>query len=402
MGKVSETFVSPLNFHEVVQARARYQEQVVICDVTLREGEQTAGVSFSLEEKLALARQLDDIGVGQIEIGWPAQSERDRKVLRTLKDEGLKAATEVLAPLYSKNWHPVVDAAVNSGADVVTLMHATSGIRLQHGDEKMSREQMLERAVKATKYTVNRGVIVTFALVDTTRTDLEFAKRVATSVVEAGADRIAVADTVGAAKPEAMKFLVAELVACAGVPIRVHCHNDYGLALANSLAAVEAGASIIDVAVNGLGERSGNPALDELVVALEILHGIRTGIRLDRLCELAHYVEKMTDVPLPFNKPLVGNNAFAHKLDMHAMRVTEYPPLYETIDPSLVGNRRVFPLSEHSGPFTIKLKLTELGLSANDAQVEEIVARVADVTSKKDMSLTDAEFAQLAEEVLRT
>jgi isopropylmalate/homocitrate/citramalate synthase len=402
MGKVSETFVSPLNFHETVQARARYPEQVMICDVTLREGEQTTGVSFSLEEKLALARRLDDIGVGQIEIGWPAQSERDRKVLRTLKDEGLKAATEVLAPLYSKNWHPVVDAAVNSGADVVTLMHATSDIRLQHGDEKMSREQMLERAAEATEYAVDRGVIVTFALVDTTRTDLEFAKRVANSVVEAGADRIAVADTVGAARPEAMKFLVAELVACAGVPVRVHCHNDYGLALANSLAAVEAGASIIDVAVNGLGERSGNPALDELVVGLETLYGIRTGIKLDKLYELAHYVEQMTDVPLPFNKPLVGNNAFAHKLDMHVMRVTEYPPLYETIDPSTVGNRRVFPLSEHSGSFTIKLKLKELGLSANDAQVEKIVARVADVASKKEVSLTDAEFAQLAEEVLRT
>lgn len=402
MRKVSEAFVSPLNFHEVVQARAKYPEQVVICDVTLREGEQTADVSFSLEEKLALARQLDDIGVGQIEIGWPAQSELDRQVLRTLKGEGLKAATEVLAPLYSRDWHPVVDAAVNSGADVVTLMHATSDIRLQHSDEKMSRQQMLDRAVEATEYTVNRGVTVTFALVDTTRTDLEFAKKVATSVGEAGADRIAVADTVGAAKPEAMKFLVAELVACAGVPVRVHCHNDYGLALANSLAAVEAGASIVDVAVNGLGERSGNPALDELVVALEVLYGIKTGVRLERLYELAHYVEKMTGVPLPFNKPLVGNNAFAHKLDMHVMRVTEYPPLYETIDPSLTGNKRVFPLSRDSGPFTIKLKLREMGLSANDAQIEEIVARVADVLSKKEAPLTDAEFAQLAEEVLRT
>jgi 2-isopropylmalate synthase len=266
----------------------------------------------------------------------------------------------------------------------------------------MSREQMLERVVEATKYTMNRGVIVTFALVDTTRTDLEFAKKVVTSVVEAGADRVAVADTVGAARPEAMRLLVAELVACAGVPVRVHCHNDYGLALANSLVAVEAGASIIDVAVNGLGERSGNAALDELVVALEILYDIRTGIRIDRLYELSHYVEKMTDVPLPFNKPLVGNNAFAHKLDMHAMRVIEYPPLYETINPSLVGNRRVFPLGEHSGPFTIKLKLTDLGLSASDAQIEEIVARVADVLSKKEAPLTDAEFAQLAEEVLRT
>jgi isopropylmalate/homocitrate/citramalate synthase len=351
---------------------------------------------------LALATRLDDIGVGQIEIGWPAQSELDRKALSILKKEGLKAATQALAPLYGQNWWPVVDAVVDSGADVVVLMHATSDIRLQHSDERMSREQMLEKAVEATEYTVDRGVVVTFALIDATRTDLEFAKKVAASVVEAGADRIAVADTVGAARPEAIRFLVSELVNCVGVPIHIHCHNDYGLALANSLAAVEAGASIIDVAVNGLGERSGNPALDELVVALEILHGIRTGIRLNRLYELAHYVEKMTDVPLPFNKPLVGNNAFAHKLDMHVMRVMEYPPLYETIDPSLVGNRRVFPLSEHSGPFTIKLKLRELGLSANDAQVEEIVARVADIVSKKGASLTDAKFAQLVEQVLKT
>jgi isopropylmalate/homocitrate/citramalate synthase len=402
MGKASETFVSPFNFHEVVQERAKYPEQVVISDVTLREGEQTAEVSFSLEEKLALARRLDDIGVGQIEIGWPAQSELDRKALGILKKEGLKAATQALAPLYGQNWRPVVDAAVGSGADVVALMHATSDIRLQHSDEEMSREQMLERAVEATEYTVNRGVVVSFALIDTTRTDLEFAKKVAASVAEAGADRIVIPDTVGAARPEAMRFLVSELVDCVGVPIHVHCHNDYGLALANALAAVEAGASIIDGAINGLGERSGNAALDELVVALEILYGIRTGIKLRGLYELAHYVEEMTGVLVPFNKPLVGNSAFAHKLDMHVMRVMEYPPLYETIDPSLVGNRRVFPLGRHSGPFTIKLKLTELGLVANDVQVEEIMARVADVASKKEVSLTDAEFAQLAEEVLRT
>ncbi|MCZ7570342.1 MAG: hypothetical protein M5U01_17395 [Ardenticatenaceae bacterium] len=389
--------VSPLNF--LPEIRASFPPRVSIADVTLREGEQAAEVSFSKEEKLALARRLDEIGVAQIEVGWPSKVAQDREVLGLLKQEGLRARTQALAALYGDGWRTGVDAAIDSGADVVALLHATSDVRLQYS-ERMNREQVVEKAVEAVTYASGRGALIAFTAVDAPRTDLLFLEEIVRATVAAGADRIILPDTVGGAGPEAMHFLVKQVCSWVDVPIHVHCHNDFGLAVANALAAVRAGATIVDAAVNGLGERSGNPRLDELAVSLELLYGVESGLDLSKLTGLSQFVAEMTDLPLPFNKPLVGEYAFSHKLDLHVRRVLEHPPVFEALAPELVGNRRVIPLGRHVGPFIIRLKLHELGLTASDAQVAELVARVEERAVATKRAVSNEAFAALARDLL--
>jgi isopropylmalate/homocitrate/citramalate synthase len=393
----TESAVSPLNF--LPEVRAEYPERVTIADVTLREGEQAAEVSFSKEEKLMLARRLDEIGVGQIEVGWPSRVQQDREVLLQLKRERLRAKTQALATLYGEGWRTEVDAALDSGADVVALLHATSDLRLRHS-ERIDRERLLDKVGEAVTYAVGRGPLIAFTPVDAPRTDLAFLEKVVRVAVDAGAGRVILPDTVGGAGPEAIYYLVKQVTRWVDVPVHVHCHNDFGLACANALAAVRAGASIIDVAVNGLGERSGNPRLDELAVSLELLYGVDTGIDLSRLTDLSRFVSQISGLPLPFNKPLVGEYAFSHKLDLHVKRVLEHPPVFEALAPEVVGNRRVFPLGRHVGPFVIRLKLRDLGLDATDEQVARLVALVEERAVQTKRAVDDEAFAALAREVL--
>lgn len=391
--------VSPLN--SLPEVRGSFPARVTIADVTLREGEQAAQVSFSLEEKLALARRLDAIGVGQIEVGWPGKVAQDREALRILKEEGLQSQTQALAALYGDEWPAEVDAALASGADVVALLHATSDVRLQHS-EHLTRDEVLARAVEAIAYATGQGATIAFTPVDAPRTDLTFLEQIVRATVEAGAERIIVPDTVGGAGPEAMHLLVTRVCSWVSVPVHVHCHNDFGVAVANALAAVRAGASIVDASVNGLGERSGNPRLDELAVALEVLYGVDTGIDLAGLTDLSRFVSDVTGLPLPFNKPLVGEYAFSHKLDLHVRRVLEYPAVFEAIPPELVGNERVIPLGRHAGSFIIRLKLDELGLQADNEQVSRLVALVEERAVASKRAVSDAEFAELANDLLTT
>jgi len=382
-----------------VLAGLKLPTKVAINDATLREGEQAAEVSFSLGEKTALAHRLDEIGVAEIEVGWPNRSSLDREALRILKKEGLRAQTQALAAIYGQEWRREVDASVECGADIVSLLHATSDIRLEHA-EKMTREQVLARSVEAVQYAAGRGPLISYSPTDATRTDLDFLKELVMETVAAGAERIAISDTVGAASPGAMRFLISQVTQWVDVPVQVHCHNDFGLALANTLAAVEGGATIVDATVNGLGERNGNAALDEVAVGLKFLYGIDTGLKLDELFALSRYVQEITGVPLPFNKPLVGDNAFVHKLDIHVKRVMSYAPLFEPLPPETVGNRRIIPLGRDTGSFVVGLKLKERGLDADEKQIEEIVSEVRELALEKKASLTEDEFLIIVKEIL--
>lgn len=394
---VSDDAISPLNrFPEV---RDSYPPSVLIADVTLREGEQAAEVNFTLEEKVAIARRLDAIGVSQIEVGWPATVAQDREVLRRLKKEGLRAPTQALAALYGDGWREAVDATLDTGADVVALLHATSDVRLTHS-ENISKGKLLDKVREALSYAAGRGALIAFTPVDAFRTDLKFLEEIVRAAVEAGAERIILPDTVGSAGPEAIYYLVSRVCEWVDAPVHAHCHNDFGLANANALAAARAGASILDAAVNGLGERSGNPRLDELAVSLEVLYGVNTGIDLAGLTDLAKFVADVSGLPIPFNKPLVGHYAFSHKLDLHVKRVLEHPPVFEPIAPELVGNHRVIPLGRHVGPFIIRLKLDELGLQAEDEQVSQLVREVEAQALATKRAVSDEDFSVLAHRLL--
>jgi len=261
-------------------------------------------------------------------------------------------------------------------------------------------DQELAKIREAIRYAVGRGPLIAFSVVDATRTDLDFMKRVVVEAVAAGAERISIPDTAGVATPGTMRFLISQVTHWVDVPVQVHCHNDFGLALANTLAAVEGGASIVDATVNGLGDRSGNAVLDEVAVALKFFYGVETGIKLDDLFSLSRYVQEITGVPLPFNKPFVGDNAFSHKLDIHIKRVMTYAPLFEPLLPETTGNRRVIPLGRHTGPFIVELKLKEHGLGADQEQIAEIVSQIERLALEKKASLTEDEFLSIVREVL--
>jgi isopropylmalate/homocitrate/citramalate synthase len=371
---------------------------ITVRDCTLREGEQAAEISLGLKDKVILAHKLDDAGIHQIQGGYPGRSKIDKETIQTMKREGIKAKTEALVQVFQKDWKEQIDAAVESGADVITLMYPGSDIRLLYVQKK-SRSEMVKSSVAAVTYATQSGRFIVFSPVDTTRTELPFLKEIYSSVIAAGAQAVSIADTAGAITPFGMRTLVRELLPVVKVPISVHCHNDFGLALANAISAVEAGARVVDATIGGLGERAGNVCLDELIVTLQVLYGLDLGIKMDQLGDLTKCAFQLMGIPLPPTKPLVGENAFAHKLDAHVEGVVRYPFCYETISPELIGSKRRLVIGKYSGPFIIKTKLSEFGFTADEDQVRAMVGLVEQKAIEKKSSLSDDEFKDIVERV---
>jgi len=330
--------VSRINQMDAVKAHWHLAPDIAINDVTLREGDQTLAVPFTVEDKLLIARALDALGIQQIQAGWPARKVEDQEVIRRLRNTGMRAKIEAIVAVYGPKWQEDIDTTIACGPDVIDLMHPVSDIRLEI--QKISRGDVIRRVKDVVGHASGHNILVRFAAIDATRSDPGFLKDVASQAVEAGAQRIGLADTVGASLPGGMAHLVREVAKTVSVPIQVHTHNDCGLAMANCLAALEAGASILDASVHGMGERAGNVALEELVVALQVLYGLGLGIRSDGLFELSRLVSKITGVAVPPNKPLVGQDVFEHKLDSHAQAGRIHPKSFEAIGPDVVGRRR--------------------------------------------------------------
>ncbi|MHC1580216.1 2-isopropylmalate synthase [Methanopyrus sp.] len=369
-------------------------ERVRIFDTTLRDGEQTPGVSLTKEEKLTIARKLDEFGVDTIEAGFPVASEGEFEAVKAIAGEGLDAEVCGLARCVRRD----IDAAVEAGVDCVHVFIATSDIHLKHKLE-MSREEALERAVEGVEYAKEHGVTVEFSAEDATRTDPDFLLEVYKATVEAGADRINVPDTVGVMTPPRMYRLVRRIVDALDVPVSVHCHDDFGLAVANSLAAVEAGAEQAHVTVNGIGERAGNASLEQFVMALKALYGLDLDVRTEMLVELSRLVERLTGVVVPPNAPIVGENAFAHESGIHSHGVIKCAETYEPIRPEDVGHRRRIVLGKHAGRHAIKKKLEELGIEVDEEQLREIVRRVKEL-GDKGKRVTEEDLEAIARDVV--
>ena len=371
-------------------------KRVRIFDTTLRDGEQTPGVSFTPDQKLLIARQLDRLGVDTIEAGMPVVSEGERSAVARIAKAGLEAEVCALARCTKKD----IDAALACDVDCIHVFIATSDIHLKH-KLKLTREEALRQAVEHVEYAKRHGVVVEFSAEDATRSELEYLKKVYKAAVEAGADRINVPDTVGVITPRGMYYLVKQLKQVVRVPISMHCHNDLGLAVANSLAGVEAGAEQVHVAVNGLGERAGNAALEEVVMGLRALYGIKPKVRTELLVETSELLERMTGIPVQPNKAIVGDNAFAHEAGVHVHGVLEFPGTYEPLSPELVGHHRRVVLGKHAGTRSVKSQLEDLGVRTTKEQLEEITRRVKDL-GDKGKRVTDADLRAIAESVLGT
>ncbi|MCU0862125.1 MAG: homocitrate synthase family protein [Methanomassiliicoccales archaeon] len=368
--------------------------EVQVYDSTLRDGEQMPGIAFSLEQKVAIARKLDEVRVPQIEAGFPAVSEGEKRSIRAISKLNLDA--EILA--LSRVVKGDIDAAVDAGVDMVLLFVATSDIHLRYKFNK-PREYVLEKVVESLDYCRSRGVRAALSCEDSTRTELDFLFRVYQAAEGAGAERLGITDTVGCASPEAIEMMVRETRKRFRTPLSVHLHNDYGLALANAIAGVKAGAVAVATTVNGIGERAGNVPLEEFVATMKFVYGKELGVDASRLKELCELVASYSKVPLGRNHPLVGDNVFAHESGIHVAAVLSCPLTYESIPPEMVGNKRHLLLGKHSGAHYIRKRLEELGVSATEEQVSTILAKVKALGEVKGR-VSDTDFEDLVKEVL--
>jgi len=385
-----DVFVSPYN--EIVRS-GNAGRRVRIFDTTLRDGEQTPGVALNTADKLAIARLLDDLGVDSIEAGFPANSPGELEAVKAIASAGLKAKTCAL----SRTVQGDLDASIAADVDEIHVFIATSDIHLKH-KLKMTREEVLEKAAWAIEYAKAHGFVVEFSSEDATRTDLEFLRTVHRKVQEAKVDRIDVADTVGSMSPPAMRHLIARLKEVTRVPIAVHCHNDFGLATANSLAAVETGAEEVHVTVNGIGERAGNASLEEVVMGLRAFYGIETGVDSTKLTHASKFVSRLTGVTVQPNKAIVGDNAFAHESGIHVHGILGEASTYEAMTPGLVGKDRRIVVGKHTGVHSVESLLDAYGFALSREQLSSITARVKKF-AEDGKQVDDAELVALAYDV---
>ena len=365
-----------------------------IFDTTLRDGEQTPGVSLSIDEKLEIARQLDMLRVDVIEAGSPMSSEGEKEAVKEIAKAGLKAEICGLARTTRED----IDAAIQCDVDSVHTFISASDIQIKHA-LNLTREQVLKSAVEAVEYVKEHGMICEFSPMDATRADMKFLKEICKAAEEAGADRINIPDTVGVMTPWNMRKFIEDLRTVVKVPISVHCHDDFGMAVANSLAGVEAGATQVHVTVNGIGERAGNAALEEVVMALQAIYKYKTGINTSLLYSTSKLVSRLTGIPVQPNKAIVGENAFSHKSGIHTRGVTVEPLTFEPITPELVGRKRRLEAGKLAGKQGIKAQLEEAGIYPNKEQLKAIVKRVKELGDKGKI-VTDADLMAIARAVM--
>lgn len=372
------------------------RKTIALFDTTLRDGEQTPGVSFTTEQKVEIARHLAEIGVTIIEAGFPASSAEEREAVKAVVDAGTGATICGLARMRKED----VDACLDCGVEMVHLFIPTSEVQREH-TVRMSIDEVIAATAEVVGYARAHVDQVLFSPMDATRTDWDDLVRVCQTAVEAGATAVNIPDTVGVMTPAAMKELIAKIVKEVKAPIDVHCHNDFGLAVANTLAAVEAGASQVQVTVNGMGERAGNADLAQTVMALEAVYGIETGVETRRLVETSRLVSRHAGIAVPPAQPVVGENAFAHESGIHAHGVLEHPETFEpgVMTPEMVGHRRRIKFGKHAGRHAVSQMLADVRLTPSDAQLDQILEQVKAI-SGRGRRVTDADLYAIAGEVI--
>jgi isopropylmalate/homocitrate/citramalate synthase len=357
------------SYHEQTAPGRRLPKAITFWDETLRDGEQTPGVYFSPEEKLRIAELLSEIGVGVIDAGIPVVSPKEAAAVKLLAGAGLKA--KILAS--ARTVPGDIEAVVNSGATHLAVFVAASEVHLRY-KLQMSQEEVLAAAVKSVRRGKEAGLHVAFVTEDTVRAPLDFVERLYRAATEAGADRLVISDTVGIMTPLTFRWFLAEFERrVRPKDWSVHCHNDFGLATANTLAALESGVNCPHVCVNGLGERAGNASLEEVVLCLESLYGVPTGIQTERLHELSRLVEELSGVPVAANKALVGYNAFSHEAGIHTHGILRHTLTYEPLQPERVGARRQMILGKHTGKAALVEKLKERGIVLPEPALAELL-----------------------------
>ena len=364
-----------------------------ILDTTLREGEQTPYVNFTVNEKVEIAKMLDRVGVDMIEAGDPSVSPNVARAIERIASLELRA--EIVA--HSTATRQSIDRVQACGAHRVAIFYATSKIHLGAKLHKTEKEA-LTIIQEHVCYAKSLGLNVRYTPEDATRTDFDFLVEVCNVAIKAGADRISFADTLGIMQPhttfERMFMLRKKLLPC---KIDLHCHDDYGLALANAMAGIRAGANCIHTTVNGMGERSGIPDLAETILAFHNLERAEK-FNLLPLMELSSHLEKVSGFFLAPNKPITGQNAFSHKSGVHTNGILKDPRTYEPFDPSLLGRERKIVIDKYTGKSAVAARLNEYGIEVSAAELEVIVTRIKNI-GDQSKQLFDADILEIAEHV---
>ena len=361
----------------VVEGRLsrRMPERVVFWDETLRDGEQTPGVYYTLEEKVELAKMIDDLGVDVMNCGIPAISEGELQAVKAIAKEGLRNASVLGA---CRTIRSDIDACIKADVDEVSPFIAISDVHLKYKLKK-TREEAIAMAVDSVTYAKEHGLKVTIVTEDTVRADLDVVQLLYNACIDAGADRALFCDTVGVLTPASTRWWFAEIKRRVSnrAEFGFHNHNDYGLGTANALAALEEGIPVINCTINGIGERAGNVSFEEVVMALEDLYGHRTGIKLDKLMEVSRRVELATGIPVGITKPVVGYNAFTHESGIHTDGVIKNAATYEPIQAETLGRERRFVFGKHTGTTAVADRLEKNGLAGvPKEQLLEIANRI--------------------------
>jgi isopropylmalate/homocitrate/citramalate synthase len=381
--------VSGLIWTGSLNDRYRIGGRVGLYDTTLRDGEQTVGVVLSPEDKLEIARLLDELGIERIEAGFPRVSDDDRRAVELIAAAGLDA--EVWG--FSRAVPADLEALVELGVRYSVIESPISDLKLDAIG--VSREKMLERIASAMRFADEHGIHAAFFGVDSTRADPTFYRRVYETAVEAGAKEVVVVDTLGIASPEAVTDLVLATVQYVdGLPVHFHGHNDFGLATASAVAAVRAGATWVHGTINGMGERAGNANLGEVALALRALYGVETNLRLDRIRAVAERVRELSDYQLEPWKPVTGETLYRRESGAVASQFHD-PPSIEPYSSELVGAERSVVLGKKSGLDSIRIKADELGLDVPDERRAEVLAAVKKLGTEKRDLVTDDEFRKL-------
>ena len=364
-------------------------------DTTLRDGEQTPGVSFTAEDKVTIARALDKLGVDVIEAGFPISSTGELDAVKKVAQLGLHATICGNARVLT----PDIDACLNSDVGLIHVFASTSDVQLKYSMKK-TREEVYEMSIDAVDYVKDHGVRCLFSAMDATRTDLQFLLRICKGVESAKVDIINIPDTVGIMAPFKMYALIRAVKNAIQSPIDVHCHNDFGLAVANSISAVEAGANQVQVTVNGIGERAGNADLAQTVMSLHSIYNMRSNIMTKYLLETSRLVERYTKINLQPNTPIVGENAFSHESGIHSRGVIARTDTFEPgiMTPEMVGHHRRLIAGKHAGKHGIKEMLKDAGFKPSEEQLSEITNRIKEI-GDKGKRVTDLDLYTIAEAV---
>lgn len=382
--------------------REQDSTRVVIFDTTLRDGEQSPGASMTIDEKIQMAHQLNALGVDIIEAGFPVISEGDFKAVSSIAEQVQGPVICALARAVDADIEAAAKALASAENKRIHVFIATSEIHMQH-KLKMTREQVVLKAVAAVNKAKQYVDDVEFSAEDAARTDIDFLVQVVEAVIDAGASTVNIPDTVGYATPSEFGELIAQLKARVRnidkAVISVHCHNDLGLATANSLSAIANGARQIECTVNGIGERSGNCALEEIVMALKTRHdkfGVTTEVNAKQLVNSSKMVESITGIRVQPNKAIVGKNSFAHEAGIHQHGVIANRETYEIMRAEDVGfESNEIVLGKHSGRHAIKLWLEKNNINLNDADVAELSNQVKALSDTKKSVDDDDVFAIL-------